>query len=267
MKRYFFMLYFVSVFLFFTSNIIAFSARPNILKIYFEPNFDKNYTIYVDAKNVIANVNGPLSDYILIYKQTNKSYLVNVRLPKEMPHGSYNNEILFYEMPRNEEDRTADAMLSKESVNITIIFPAKKQLEYSINITKNKNNEIIFDITLFNAGVERVQNAKAAINIYRSDAKIDGLQTNEISLEPKQKDDLIAIWKMPESGNYTIAGLLEHDTIITGFKREIDTDFLEYNESFGLKYSKTIIIIIFLLFALNITWIFYFKKIFNKQKQ
>ena len=258
---------FILAFIIILNNVNGFSVQPNNLKIYFEPNFNKNYTIYADAKNVIANVNGQLSENIFIYRQNNNSYLVNVRLPKELPQGSYNNEILFYEMPNNEEIRTADTPLSKESVNVTIIVPAKKQLEYDINITKNKNNELIFDIALFNVGVERVQKAKAIINIFHSDVKIGDLQTNEASLEPKQKDDLIAIWKIPESGNYTIAGLMEYDNFITEFRREINTDFLAYNESVDIKYSKTIITIILLLFALNIAWIFYIKKSFNKQKQ
>ena len=155
------------------------------------------------------NVNGPLTDYITIYKQNNNSYLVNIMLPQELSLGTYDNEILFYEIPTDKEIKAINGSLSKESINLTVIVAAKKQLEYTLNITKNKNNNIIFDIELFNSGIERIQKAKAIINIYRSDVKIDDLQTNEISLNPKRKDGLIAIWHMPENGIFDIKGVID----------------------------------------------------------
>lgn len=262
MKKYFLLLALFLFLLIALNKVNAFSVEPNNLKIYFEPNLNKNYTVHIYAANVVANVNGPLASDILVYKQSNNLYLINIKLPQELQQGYYNNEVLFYELP------TKDSIgeLNKQILNITVVVPTKKQLEYSINITKNKDDELIFDISLTNIGSEAIQNAKAIISIYQNSKKIDELQTDAISLKPRQKDNLVLIWNMQVNGVYSIKGVIDYDSALIDFYKDFNTNFLEYNQSYGFKYNKITIIIVFLLMALNIAWIFYFKqRLKNKQ--
>jgi len=220
-------------------NVDAVGVTPARKIIDFEPNLKLSNSFNVvnnDEKDlkVVVYLEGDLKNYVKLSQtelqftseESSKSVGYEVNLPEKIQEpGTHEVNVIVSEVnPSIEGEEVYSIGVKSEvvhQIHIRVPYPGKyiKADLYSID----EEDGIKFIISMINLGSEKINNAKATIDIYSGLTKIKSFETNEKGLSVRERGELITGWEIynASSGNYDVKATVYYD----GNKLELGSKF------------------------------------------
>lgn len=220
-------------------SVLALGVTPGKITIDFEPNMETTISLTVlnnDQKDftTLALVEGDLKDYVTIEnarldfrkEEASKTVSYKVKLPRTLDKpGTHQTMIKIRELKESEEAGPITIGASLEVISLLLInVPYEgKYVRAEMFISEGGlGEETVFAISAENVGEEDVNSISAKIDIYNADGeKITTLSTDEISLNTRNKRELVARWTAEKPGRYKAKATLSYDGKTTILEKEI----------------------------------------------
>lgn len=213
-------------------------VTPARTTINFEPNLQQEITIRVvnnehkDFKAVIFT-RGNLSIELInkevsfTKEQEYQEIKYKITLPNKLEPGITTSDIVIREVKpiQQQGEITIGALVSVVSqIYVMVPYPGKYARAELIIPETQKNEQLSFLIPVYNLGTDKIQKASAIIDIYDpNNKKIATITTDEKSIEPFTKRELVASWLANVSeGNYNVIATIDYD----GNKIELKGQFI-----------------------------------------
>ncbi|MDD5177721.1 MAG: hypothetical protein PHT54_00335 [Candidatus Nanoarchaeia archaeon] len=214
----------------FSVEVKAIGITPGKITTDFEANKKETFSFKVlnnekkDMQVVLYAEKSELSDLITMYDsiislssaEESKEFKFDLTLPEKIEEpGTHQLKIIALEIPSNSEGQAFVGATAAVALIIEIKVPypgkyAKIDLEIS---DAQVNDYVNFIIPISNFGTERINQAKATIDILGpTNEKIATVTTNEISIDPKDKKEVTSQWKAEVNpGAYHAVATLSYD--------------------------------------------------------
>lgn len=211
------------------SNVLALGISPAKIETEFELNKEQEFTVNVinnEAKtiDVAMYAQGELGEYVKFKPSKikmepsdySKPVQFSLKLPKEIETPGV-NEILVTakEIVPNKEDQpivigSSVSVISVLKVNVPY---QGKYATANIYVSEAEpGSEATIAIEVKNLGKEKITRAKATVNIINPEGESAAtLNTDEKSIEPGTKRELITKWTPTEAGTYKAVSLINYD--------------------------------------------------------
>jgi len=213
-------------------------VTPARTTINFQPNLQQQITIravnneHKDFKAVIFT-RGNLSIELInkevsfTKEQEYQEIKYKVTLPNKLEPGITTSDIVIREVKpiQQQGEITIGALVSVVSqIYVIVPYPGKYARAELIIPETQKNEQLSFLIPVYNLGTDKIQKASAIIDIYDpNNKKIATITTDEKSIEPFTKRELVASWLANVSeGNYNVIATVDYD----GNKIELKGQFI-----------------------------------------
>ena len=211
------------------ANISALGITPGRTTFNYEFGAQKEIEISVfnnEHKNMRISmaVGGELRDYVSLSENSavftsvdeSKTFKYSIKLPDgiEKSPGLHTAEIIvteaFSETGGGTQVGATIAVVSQ--IYIYVLCPGKC-IDADLSVDNvEQNGTANFVVPVINRGKQRIENAKATIDIYFGDNKIATLETNSASIESKSRTELTGSWKANVSeGDYTARVKVSYD--------------------------------------------------------
>jgi len=197
----------------FSLNSFALGVSPAQKFVDFKPDAKETITFNIvnnehKELRLLVKVRSDLDKYVkldekivtLKPEEESKSYSLELDLPSKIDiPGTHKIEVVLLEIAPdvNPEENTlvtaSSAMVYK--IHVRVPYPSKYAESKLVINSGNVNDTVRFVMPIFNLGEENISKAKAIIKIKsKSGREITSLETNEISLKPKDEGKLDAEW-------------------------------------------------------------------------
>lgn len=203
----------------------ALGVTPGKTSIDFEPGLERTVELTIlnnDQKDLslALNVEGELSKYISLSEKDislspsegSKTVKYDIKLPESIGRpGTHETNIILREAKSvTGEGVKIGASLAVISVLAVRVPYEGKYAEANLFAT-DQEGETLFAIEIINYGNEDIEKAKATIDIYEGDKKIETIQTDEKPVEQGTRKELIAKWKTVTPGTYKAKAKISYD--------------------------------------------------------
>ncbi|MFH0936580.1 MAG: hypothetical protein V1815_02800 [Candidatus Woesearchaeota archaeon] len=202
-------------------------VTPARTTINFQPNLQQEIAIralnneYKDFKAVVftrGNLSIELIDKEISFTkdQEYKEIKYKIILPDKLEPGITTSDIVIREIKpiQQEGEITIGALVSVISqIYVVVPYPGKYARAELIILESKKNEQASFIIPVYNLGSNKIEKASAVIDIYDdSNKKIASVKTDEKSIEPFTKRELVASWLANVSeGKYNVIATVNYD--------------------------------------------------------
>lgn len=175
---------------------------------------------------------GELADYITLSEthinfsslDYSREFNYKIELPKDLENkpGLHTAEIVVLESFEKDEEETAiGATVAVVSQVYVYVSCPGKCIEADLNLLEQEGGTIVnLVIPVINRGKMKIEEAKAVIEIYSGEEKIETLETNVNSIESKMRTELSAQWKNKKPGNYNAKVQVFYDGEKKTFEKE-----------------------------------------------
>jgi len=182
--------------------------------------------------NVEILAQGELADYITLSEthmnfsslDHSKEFSYKIKLPKDLENkpGLHTAEIVVLESPEESGGGTyVGATVAVVSQVYVYVSCPGKCIEADLDLLEQKEGaSITLIVPVINRGKLKIEEAKAVIEIYSREEKIETLETNVNSIEPKMRTELSAQWQNKKQGNYKAKVQVFYDGEKISFEKE-----------------------------------------------
>jgi len=218
-------------------NVNALGVAPGRTTLEYEQASDTEVKLSVfnsEHKQMSAEilVQGELADYITLSEthlsfsslDSSKDFIYKIKLPEDLENkpGLHTAEIVVLENSEEDEEGTSvGAKVAVVSQVYVYVFCPGKCIEADFNLLEQKAGQpLTLVVPVINRGKMKIEEAKAIIEIYSGDKKIETLETNANSIEPRMRTELSAQWLNKESGGYNAKVQVFYDGEKISFEKE-----------------------------------------------
>jgi len=235
----------IFIFIFSFVNVYSLGLSPARTTINFEPGLKKtiSFSIINSEKqdiNLELYTRGELLSSISLERdkvslskdEESRQVSYSIVLPEKLSPGLHTAEVI---ISQPSESPSGDSYIGTTlavatQLYINVPYPGK-YAEADLNIL-NKNGETDFIIPVSNKGEFDLVSIKANIDIYNDkNEKINSFNTNEISINSKNKGELIGILKPALIGNYKAIVTIIYD----GETLKLEKEFSSYEQGIELQ--------------------------------
>jgi len=184
--------------------------------------------------NIALSVQGELADYIklkyndkdleFLSSVESKSLTYKVKLPKNLEPGLHTAEIVALEIPKaNEKGTFVGATVAVVSQLHVYVACSGKCVDVDLNVLDAEQNSTAkFIVPVINRGKQKINEARAVIDIYSQGNKVGGVETDKLPIEPGARAELTGNWFVDVGrGDYKARITLYYD----GEVKTIEKDF------------------------------------------
>lgn len=210
-------------------SVLSLGVTPGKITIDFEPNMETTITLTVlnnDQKDftTLALVDGDLKDYVTLEntrldfkkEEGSKTLSYKVKLPGALNRpGTHQTMIKIRETKETAENDPISVGASLEVASLLLInVPYQgKYARADFFISEGEaGEETVFAIPVENIGEENIDSINAQISIYSSSGeKLTTVNTDEKSVNTRNKRELVARWVAEKPGKYKATATLNYD--------------------------------------------------------
>jgi len=218
-------------------NVNALGLAPGRTTLEYEQASDTEVKLSVfnseyKQMSVKILVQGELADYITLSEtymnfsslDYSKEFSYKIKLPEDLENkpGLHTAEIVVLEGSEEAEKGTyVGATVAVVSQIYVYVFCPGKCIEADLNILDSKEGASLdLIVPVINRGKMKIEEAKAVIEIYSGEEKIETLETNANPIEPRMRTELSAQWQNKKQGNYKAKVQVFYDGEKTTFEKE-----------------------------------------------
>ncbi len=232
----------------FTQITYAIGIGPGRTTIDFASELEKEiaFTIYNNEQKemkALITIEGELAEYVSVNKllvdfkadEAKKDMAYKVKLPKEFEKpGEHTASIIVTELPSElEAEGTYIGATTAVVTQLLVKVPYPgKYAEARLDISEASSGETVnFIVPVYNGGDEKILRASAIIEILGSTNKVIAtIKSNEISIEPKERKEVVAGWKADaEAGTYHAVATVTYDGKVTKAENNFAIGSLQVN--------------------------------------
>lgn len=215
----------------------ALGITPGKTTINFEPDLERTVELTIlnneqKELSLALNVESELSKYVSLEEKDiklspsegSKTVKYKVKLPEKIDKpGIHEARVIIREAKSvTGEGINVGASLSVASIlNINVPYEGK-YAEANLFIT-DQAGETVFVVEITNYGKEDIEKAKASIDIFEGDKKLDTLQTDEKPVEQQMRKELTSKWANARPGTYKAKAKISYDDKIIETEKEFKT--------------------------------------------
>ncbi len=197
----------------------ALGITPGRTTLNYEPEFEKEIAFSVlnseyKSMKVSLIVEGELKEHVTLSEKLvefstldyNKEFSYKVKLPESLKDkpGLHTAEIIALELAKETDEGTHIGATVAVVSQLYIYVPCHdKCIEADLNVLDAEEGKLRFIVAVINRGEQKINEVKAVIDITSLEGeKIDTIETNTFSLEPKLRTELNGIWNSSVKGEY-----------------------------------------------------------------
>ncbi len=251
------LLLFIIFFSAISTFVNAIGITPARSLINFESNIEAKGSFNIinneeKTMKVTLHVNGDLSQYIrlsqliieLSPEEKSKQIDFILKLPQEIQEpGIHDINIIAQEIPIEAEKQGAFIVATiglQTQIRILVPYPGK-YIEANLDVYEaNVNEEVSFVTSVKNIGKEDISEAGAVIEIRGpTNELIDKIESQEESISPQHRKDLLAYWTPTNPGSYHAAAIVNYDGKILTVEKTFDVggSYIDIKEIFVKEYQ------------------------------
>lgn len=229
-------------------NVNALGVAPGRTTLEYEQALDNEIKLSVfnseyKQMSVEILVQGELANYITLSEthmnfsslDYSKEFSYKIKLPKDLENkpGLHTAEIVVLENSGGAEEGTSvGATVAVVSQVYVYVFCPGKCIEADLSVLDSKEGASLdLIVPVINRGKMKIEEARAVIEIYSGEEKIETLETDSNSIEPRMRTELSAKWENKKQGNYKAKVQVFYD----GEKITFEKEFSVGEEIAGVK--------------------------------
>ena len=223
-----------------TAKVMALGITPGRMTFDYEPGLEKKVDFSVvnnEKKDVqfVILVNGEFNQSISLSEvsftmsanEESKALSYTLKMPQDLSPGLHTTEIQVLQL--GEKSSSCDSFVGglvgvATQLYVNVPYPGK-YAEGELNIVAEDSGKITFAMPIINRGGLDLVRVKGVVDIYSSlNEKITSVNTNEISLSSKERNEIAATWDSSKAlpGPYRAVVSVLYDERVLALEKEFN---------------------------------------------